>query len=190
MSKCGKGCMPECEYFVTSGCISPFNCSYKIEENYQNGAFTSGTSNFLSGIEKWFMQLVNEGKLPQTPMNYDTASYKVYVAHLEAENTELTRKARQLTEENAALRERLDRVVIAPCKIGDILYCVTISFVDGYDKSGKMIHSSGISVSPTKVDKKNFWRMCELVERNKAFYTEEAADAAAEKRLAELGGEK
>lgn len=95
MTKCGKGCMPECEYFITSGCISPFNCPYKIEENYQNSAFTSGNSNFLSGIEKWFMQLVEEGKIPQTPMNYDMASYKAYVAHLEAEN--------------AALRERLKK---------------------------------------------------------------------------------
>ena len=32
MTKCGKGCMPECEYFTTSGCVSPFNCPYRIEE--------------------------------------------------------------------------------------------------------------------------------------------------------------
>ena len=94
MSKCGKGCMPECEYFVTSGCISPFNCPYKIEENYRNNAFTSGNSNFLNGIEKWFMRLVEEGKIPQTPMNYDMASYKAYVAHLEAENAELKARLR------------------------------------------------------------------------------------------------
>lgn len=36
MSKCGKGCMPECEYFTTGGCISPFNCPYKIETGYIN----------------------------------------------------------------------------------------------------------------------------------------------------------
>lgn len=39
----------------------------------------------MSGIEKWFEKLVDEGKIPQTSMNYDTASYKIYVAHLEAE---------------------------------------------------------------------------------------------------------
>lgn len=33
MSKCGKGCMPECKYFTTGGCISPFNCMYKEEAN-------------------------------------------------------------------------------------------------------------------------------------------------------------
>ena len=40
MSKCGKGCMPECEYFTTGGCISPFNCMYKIE----GISFNSATS--------------------------------------------------------------------------------------------------------------------------------------------------
>lgn len=104
MAKCGKGCMPECQYFTTGGCVSPFNCPYKIEENYQNSAFTSGNSNFLNGIEKWFMQLVEEGKIPQTPMNYDMASYKAYVAHLEAEN--------------AALRERLEKTGELPCRPG------------------------------------------------------------------------
>lgn len=38
MAKCGKGCMPECEYFTTGGCISPFNCPYKIETGYINSA--------------------------------------------------------------------------------------------------------------------------------------------------------
>lgn len=98
--------MPECEYFVTCGCISPFNCPYKIEENYQNNAFTTGNSNFLSGIEKWFMQLVEEGKISQTPMNYDTASYQMYVAHLESENAELTKKSRQLEGQLKAISDR------------------------------------------------------------------------------------
>ena len=38
MAKCGKGCMPECKYFTTGGCISPFNCPYKIETGYINSA--------------------------------------------------------------------------------------------------------------------------------------------------------
>lgn len=62
----------------------------------------------MSGIEKWFEKLVEEGKIPQTPMNYDTASYKMYVAHLEAEN--------------AALRERLGKAVELPVKLGDPVY--------------------------------------------------------------------
>lgn len=32
MKKCGKSFMPECEYFTTGGCVSPFNCPYKIEQ--------------------------------------------------------------------------------------------------------------------------------------------------------------
>ena len=43
MTKCGKGCMPECEYFTTGGCISSFNCVYKEETGYINSA-TSGAA--------------------------------------------------------------------------------------------------------------------------------------------------
>lgn len=44
MNKCGKGCMPECEYFTTGGCISPFNCMYKIETGYINSATSTPDS--------------------------------------------------------------------------------------------------------------------------------------------------
>lgn len=40
MAKCGKGCMPECKYFTTGGCVSPFNCPYKVE----NESITTATS--------------------------------------------------------------------------------------------------------------------------------------------------
>lgn len=88
----------------------------------------------MSGIEKWFEKLVEEGKIPQTPMNYDTASYKMYVAHLESEN--------------AALRERLENAVELPCvpcikkweglnreRLGDIMleWCVI------YEKGGWIV---------------------------------------------------
>ena len=49
MSKCGKGCMPECEYFTTGGCVSPFNCSYKIEEISPKSA-TSISDAFVQGL--------------------------------------------------------------------------------------------------------------------------------------------
>lgn len=45
-------------------------------------------------------------------------------SRLQAENAELTRKARQLTEENAELRARLERTVELPCKVGDKVYGV------------------------------------------------------------------
>lgn len=45
-------------------------------------------------------------------------------SRLQAENAELTRKARQLTEENAALRARLEKAVELPCKVGDTVYLI------------------------------------------------------------------
>lgn len=38
---------------------------------------------------------------------------------------------KHLQAENAELKERLEKVVEPPCKIGDILYTVTIVFSDG-----------------------------------------------------------
>lgn len=40
MTKCRKSFLPECEYFTTGGCVSPFNCSYKAE----NESITTATS--------------------------------------------------------------------------------------------------------------------------------------------------
>lgn len=40
MYKCGKSVLPECEYFTTSGCVSLFNCPYKVE----NESITTATS--------------------------------------------------------------------------------------------------------------------------------------------------
>ena len=40
MTRCGKLFLPECEYFATNGCVSPFNCPYKIE----NESITTATS--------------------------------------------------------------------------------------------------------------------------------------------------
>ena len=99
MAKCGKGCMPECEYFVTCGCISPFNCLYKVEEIYSNSA-TSNTACYAgtsyteaqpdeseAGIRKWYRESVGH-----EPANYDASALKAYIAHLEAENAELQEK--------------------------------------------------------------------------------------------------
>lgn len=49
MSKCGKSFMPECEYFTTGGCISPFNCQYRIEELSLNSA-TSVSSIYVQNL--------------------------------------------------------------------------------------------------------------------------------------------
>ena len=89
MTKCGKGCMPECEYFTTGGCISPFNCMYKEESGYINSA-TSG-----SIIYTGRMNMTNEEMIE---------NLKCVIADISAQ-------CKQLETENAALRERLDKAV-------------------------------------------------------------------------------
>ncbi len=89
MSKCGKGCMPECEYFTTSGCISPFNCMYKEESGYINSA-TSG-----SIIYTGRMNMTNEEMIE---------NLKCVIADISAQ-------CKQLEAENAALKERLEKAV-------------------------------------------------------------------------------
>lgn len=100
MTKCGKGCMPECEYFTTAGCISPFNCMYKEESGYINSA-TSGKVFYTGG-----MNMTNEEMIE---------NLKCVIADISAQ-------CKQLESENASLRERLDKAVDLPCKIGDIVY--------------------------------------------------------------------
>lgn len=101
MSKCGKGCMPECEYFTTGGCISPFNCQYKIETGYINSATSIPTY-----MEKQMSMTAEEiehclerftmGKTTDV-MNFDYAGTLAYIQRLKAEN--------------AASRERLEKAV-------------------------------------------------------------------------------
>lgn len=64
----------------------------------------------MSKIKEYFQGLVKEGVIPQEPMNYDAATLKIYIDHLEAENAELRDEA----DENAALsienKMRADRL--------------------------------------------------------------------------------
>lgn len=92
----------------------------------------------------------------------------------------------QLKAESAYLREQISKMIMPPCTLGDTLYITSFCFSDGYDEAGNAVHASGWQISETKVDEKNFYRMCDLVRNNKAFFSREAAEA----RLAELKGEK
>lgn len=104
MSKCGKGCMPECEYFTTGGCISPFNCQYKIETGYINSATSIPTY-----MEKQMSMTAEEiehclerftmGKTTDV-MNFDYAGTLAYIQRLKAEN--------------AALREKIEKALELP----------------------------------------------------------------------------
>lgn len=102
MAKCGKGCMPECEYFTTCGCISPFNCMYKEESGYINSA-TSGTVIYTGG-----MNMTNEEM----------------IENLKCVIADISEQCEQLKAENAALKERLEKAVELPCKVGDKVYGV------------------------------------------------------------------
>ena len=64
----------------------------------------------MSEIKEYFQSLVKAGTIPQEPMNYDAATLKIYIDHLEAEN--------------AALRERVKKAVEFPCKVGDNVFCL------------------------------------------------------------------
>ena len=89
MSKCGKCCMPECEYFTTGGCISPFNCMYKEESGYINSA-TSGTVIYTGGMN-----------MP----------YEEMIENLKCVIADISEQCELLKAENAALRERLGKAV-------------------------------------------------------------------------------
>ena len=57
----------------------------------------------MSRIEEFFEKAVAAGIIPQIPMNYDAVAYKIYTGYLE-------NKTDELTAENAALRERLQKI--------------------------------------------------------------------------------
>lgn len=93
---------------------------------------------------------------------------------------------KRLQEENAALRKQISEMVMPPCTLGDTLYLISFCFGDGYDEAGNATHTCGWQITETKVDEKNFYKMCDLVRNKKAFFSSEAAEA----RLAELKGGK
>ena len=116
MSKCGKGCMPECEYFTTGGCISPFNCMYKEESGYINSA-TSGTVIYTGG-----MNMTNEEM----------------IENLKCVIADIFEQCEQLKAENAALKERLGKAITPEFKIYEDVY-----FIDYVDEKGYSDHTTG-----------------------------------------------
>ena len=167
MSKCGKGCMPECEYFTTGGCISPFNCQYKIETGYINSATSIPTY-----MEKQMSMTAEEiehclerftmGKATDV-MNFDYAGTLAYIQRLKAEN--------------AALRERLERAVLGKC----------IYYINSVWNDATMTRKDEICQGIIDYACDNFVEVAGLVlEWDEIYFTREAALA----RLAELKGGK
>lgn len=69
-------------------------------------------------VKEFFQGLVADGVIPQEPTNYDSATLKIYIAHLEAEN--------------ARLRARLEKAVELPCKLGDTTVYAIECYSCGY----------------------------------------------------------
>ena len=154
MTKCGN--FGACIYNTTAGCISPFNCPYKIEEEI----ITTATSTPLSPIG-----------INTTETNKDAE-----IARLTAENERLSKQltdgkcvylsdnetaegcvqspcpnyktVEDILKENAELTARLDKAVILPCKVGD-----TVWFFD----SDRILKEGKISMLQCKSD--GNWKM-------------------------------
>lgn len=170
MSKCGKGCMPECEYFTTGGCISPFNCMYKEESGYINSA-TSGTVIYTGG-----MNMTNEEM----------------IENLKCVIADISEQCEQLKAENAALRERLEKAVELPYEVGSIVY--SIHEKDEEDKINPWIDAGRVVSFSIDV---NLWIYVRYNSGLNMWYTKDSFDKevcvtfeAAEARLAELKGGK
>lgn len=97
------------------------------------------------------------------------------IENLKCVIADIFEQCEQLKAENAALRERLEKAVELPVKVGDIVYCVEDEDCD-------------YIVEPTVVTKKNIYLLCSRIKGNPsdAFLLQKAA----EEWCKELKGEK
>lgn len=91
-----------------------------------------------------------------------------------------------LVEENAALRERLDKSIILPCKVGDIIYIITFGYNGKHVTPNNFADCWSYGMEEVEVTEGNLFIMCSHFRDGSAFFDR----ASAEKRLAELKGEK
>ena len=99
MIKCGKGCMPECQYFTTGGCMSPFNCPYKIETGYINSATST----------PHIMSMTNEEMIEN--LKRVIADISAQCNQLKAENAELKSSLTHANEECLKWHERAQNLL-------------------------------------------------------------------------------
>lgn len=67
-------------------------------------------------------------------------------------------------------------LVELPCKVGDNIYTVYLVYSDWYNED-KLTGSIYFKTSECTVTEKNIYRICELFQTKKAFYSKEAAEA-------------
>ena len=88
-----------------------------------------------------------------------------------------------LKAENAALRKQISEMLMPLCTLGDKLYHYELSFGDGFDMNGKVIHTSSMDIIETEVTKDNIWGMNDLVQNKRAFISREALAASFKERF-------
>ena len=137
MNKCGKGCMPECKYFTTGGCISPFNCMYKEESVYINSA-TSGTVIYTGGMNMTNEELKKKicDIIAQYVSTYgdDEHIADALIAAGIGDVKEAEHRAEVAEVENAELRARLENAIELPAWQKDV-EAVSLFY---HDKEGNM----------------------------------------------------
>lgn len=92
----------------------------------------------------------------------------------------------RLRAENADLRERLDKSIILPCKVGDIIYIITFGYNGKHVTPNNFADCWSYGMEEVEVTEENLFIMCSHFRDGSAFFDR----ASAEKRLAELKGMK
>lgn len=92
----------------------------------------------------------------------------------------------ELQAENATLRERLDKSIILPCKVGDIIYIITFGYNGKHVTPNNFADCWSYGMKEVEVTEENLFIMCSHFRDGSAFFDR----AEAEARLAELKGEK
>ena len=105
-------------------------------------------------------------------MNFDYAGTLAYIQRLKSEN--------------AALRERLDKAIIPPCKVGDIIYIITFGYNGKRVTPDNFADCWSYGMKEVEVTEDNLFIMCSHFRDGSAFFDREAAEA----RLKELQGGK
>lgn len=118
----------------------------------------------MTEIKEFFQNLVESDVVSQEPTNYDAATLKIYIAHLEAEN--------------AALRERLKKAVELENKInnGELVDAIWFkSWINGQICCGSVIgYSDGCFVIACGDD---------LISANKIYTSREQARYELDKKI-------
>ena len=89
----------------------------------------------------------------------------------------------RLQAENAAMRKQISEMLTPLCTLGDKLYHYELSLGEGFDEDGKVIYTSSMDIIATVVTRDNIWRMCDLVQNKRAFFSKEALVASYKERF-------